>query len=317
MEATVRSSPVPRSPSRLRAGVDALVAAAVTVVAFLAAAHFELSEQIAQLARPFERFQADELVPALLALAAALVWFAWRRWRQAARELARRLAAEGELADALAENRRLSQKYLLAQEDERRNLARELHDELGQCLNAIKLDATAIRNHPGAPSREIVDGAQAIIDVSSRVYDVTRGLMERLRPVALDELGLADALSHLVSEWQRRNPGVGCSLEFQGRLEGLGEQINMSLYRVVQECLTNVTRHARASAVEVRVEGAPGELSVLIRDDGAGMPAGTGRRAGLGLVGLRERVEALGGRFEVAERAPHGVEIHARIPVAP
>jgi glucose-6-phosphate-specific signal transduction histidine kinase len=294
-----------------------MVVTAVTVLAFLAASHFDLQELIAQLARPLERFQVDELVPTLLVLAVALVWFAWRRWHQATRELARRLAAEHELGDALAENRRLSQKYLLAQEDERRNLARELHDELGQCLNAIKLDATAIRNHPGAPSREIVDGAQAIIDVSSRVYDVTRGLMERLRPVALDELGLADALSHLVSEWQRRNPGVGCSLELQGRLEGLGEQINMSLYRVVQECLTNVTRHARAFAVEVRVEGAPGELSVRIRDDGAGMPAGTGRRAGLGLVGLRERVEALGGRFEVAERSPHGVEIHASIPVAP
>ena len=98
------------------------------------------------------------------------------------------------------------------------------------------------------------------------MYDVTRGLMERLRPVA-DELGLADALRHLVSEWQRRNPGVGCSLEFQGRLEGLGEQINMSLYRVVQECLTNVTRHARASAVEVRVEARPA-AGVRIRDDG-------------------------------------------------
>ena len=317
MKATSPSSPAATSASRLGAGGDAVVVTAVTVLAFLAASHFDLQERIAQLARPLERFQVDELVPTLLVLAIALVWFAWRRWHQATRELARRLAAERELGDALAENRRLSQKYLLAQEDERRNLARELHDELGQCLNAIKLDATAIRNHPGAPSREIVDGAQAIIDVSSRVYDVTRGLMERLRPVALDELGLADALSHLVSEWQRRNPGVGCSLEFQGRLEGLGEQINMSLYRVVQECLTNVTRHARASAVEVRVEGAPGELSVRIRDDGAGMPAATGRRAGLGLVGLRERVEALGGRFEVAERSPHGVEIHASIPVAP
>ena len=319
MEATVPSSPVPRSPSRLRAGVDALVAAAVTVVAFLAAAHFELSERIAQLARPFERFQADELVPALLALAAALVWFAWRRWRQAARELARRLAAEGELANALAENRRLSQQYLLVQEEERRSLARELHDELGQCLNAIKLDATAIRNHPSALPLEIVDGAQAIIDVSSRVYDVTRGLMERLRPVALDELGIADALRHLVSEWQRRNPGVRCTLELRGRLDGLGEQINMSLYRVVQECLTNVIRHAHASAVEVSVDGpAPphGGLSVRVRDDGVGMSAGAGKRAGLGLVGLRERVEALGGSLEVAERAPHGVEIRAQIPAA-
>ena len=155
--------------------------------------------------------------------------------------------------------------------------------------------------------------------MSSRVYDVTRGLMERLRPVALDELGLADALRHLVSEWQRRNPGVNCTLALGGRLDELGEQINMSLYRVVQECLTNVTRHASASAVEVRVEGsAPphGGLTVRVRDDGVGMSTSAGKRTGLGLVGLRERVEALGGRFDVADRAPHGVEIHAHIPVA-
>ena len=296
-----------------------MVVTAVTVLAFLLASHFELQERIAGLTRPLERFQADEIVPTLLALAVALVWFAWRRWLQASHALDRRLVAEGELADALALNRELSQQYLLAQEEERRGLARELHDELGQCLNAIKLDATAIRNRPDAPSREIADSAQAIIDVSSRVYDVTRGLMERLRPVALDELGLADALRHLVSQWQRRNPGIACALELQGGLDGLGEQINISVYRVVQECLTNVTRHARASAVEVRIEGpapAPGELHLRIRDDGVGMSGRTGARRGLGLVGLRERVEALGGRLKVAECAPHGVEVDARIPVA-
>ncbi len=318
MKAPFPSSPADTHPSRLGAGGDAMVVAAVTVLVFLAASHFDFQEQVARLARPLERFQADELVPTLLGLAIALVWFAWRRWHQATRELDRRVAAERELADALAENRRLSQQYLLAQEEERRSLARELHDELGQCLNAIKLDATAIRNHPGATSREIADSAQSIIDVSSRVYDVTRGLMERLRPVALDELGLADALRHLVSEWQRRNPHVNCTLELEGRLEELGEQINMSLYRVVQECLTNVTRHARASAVAVRVAGnalPPGELSVSVRDDGVGMPVGAGKRTGLGLVGLRERIEALGGRFEVAGLAPRGVEVRARLPV--
>jgi glucose-6-phosphate-specific signal transduction histidine kinase len=320
MKATSPSSPAATPASRLGAGGDAMVVTAVTVLAFVAASHFDLQEQIASLTRPLERFQADELPPTLFALAVALVWFAWRRWHQATRELDRRLAAERELADALAENRQLSQKYLLAQEEERRSLARELHDELGQCLNAIKLDATTIRNHPGTPAPEIVESAQAIIDVSSRVYDVTRGLMERLRPVALDELGLADAVRHLVSEWQRRNPGVNCTLALGGRLDELGEQINMSLYRVVQECLTNVTRHASASAVEVRVEGsAPphGGLSVCVRDDGVGLSTSAGKRTGLGLVGLRERVEALGGRFDVADRAPHGVEIHAHIPVAP
>jgi glucose-6-phosphate-specific signal transduction histidine kinase len=276
------------------------------------ASRFDLQEQIARLTLPFERFQADELMPTLLAFAAALVWFAWRRWHQATR-------AERGLADALAENRRLSQKYLLAQEEERRSVARELHDELGQCLNAIKLDATAIRDHPAGAPREVVEGALAIIEVSTRMSDVTRGLMERLRPVALDELGLADALRHLVSQWQRRNPDVSCTLELRGRLDDLGEELNISLYRVVQECLTNVSRHAGASAVEVQVQGATPaheEVRVRIRDDGVGMPAEAGKRKGLGLAGLRERVTALGGRLEVGACAPHGVEVHTHIPVA-
>jgi glucose-6-phosphate-specific signal transduction histidine kinase len=306
--------------SRLGAGRDAGVVVAVTIQAFLVASRFELQEQFTRLTQPFERFQADELMSTLLALAVALAWFAWRRWHQATRELDQRLAVERELVAALAENRRLAQQYLLAQEEERRSLARELHDELGQCLNAIKLDATTIRDHPLAPPHDVVQSAQAIIDVSSRVYDVTRGLMERLRPVGLDELGLADALRHLVSEWQRRNPGVNCTLELRGRLDALSEQLNISLYRVVQECLTNVARHARAATVEVRVEGpvnAHDDVHVGVRDDGVGISAGAGGRAGLGLAGLRERVEALGGRFEVADRAPHGAEIRAQIPVAP
>jgi two-component system sensor histidine kinase UhpB len=141
-----------------------MVVTTVAVLAFLAASHFDLQEQITGLTRPLERFEADEFMLTLLALAVALVWFAWRHWHQAIRELDRRLAVERELADALAENRRWLQKYLLAQEDERRSLARELHDELGQCLNAIKLDATAIRNPPDAPSREIVDSAHGLLE---------------------------------------------------------------------------------------------------------------------------------------------------------
>src|SRR5215831_8396073 len=186
-------APTVTRPSRFRTRRDALVVAGVTLAVFFAASAFDLQERIAGLTGPLERFQADELVPTLLTLAVALVWFAWRRWRHAADELALRLAAEEALAGTLAENRRLSQKYVLAQ--------------------------------------ELTASAQAIIDVSSRVYDVTRGLMERLRPVGLDELGLADALRHLVSEWQRRNPGVRCTIELAGELGGFGEQLNITAYR--------------------------------------------------------------------------------------
>jgi two-component system, NarL family, sensor histidine kinase UhpB len=286
---------------------DAIAVAAVTLAAFLAASVLDLQEHIARLTQPFERFQADELPVTLVVLSLALLWFAWRRRRQVA-------AAERALADALAENRRLSQRVLLAQEDERRNLARELHDELGQCLNAIKLDATAIRNDPRALPREVLESAQSIVEVSGRVYDVARGLMQRLRPVALDELGLADALRHLAGEWGRRNAGVECAVELRGELGGLSEQVNITLYRVVQECLTNVTRHARASAVGIALERANGELRLCVRDDGTGLAREA--HGGVGLAGLRERVAALDGRLDVLPGSPRGVEIRASIPVA-
>ena len=223
-----------------------------------------------------------------------------------------------ELGDALAENRLLSQKYLLAQEEERRHLARELHDEMGQWLNAIKLDAVSIRKYPTELPREVLDSAQSIIEVSTRVYDVARGLMERLRPVALDELGLADALQHLVAQWRRRNPDVACSLVVDGELSGFGEQTNITVYRVVQECLTNVTRHARASQVRLQIACASDarELSLVVADDGVGIEPSGKKRSGLGLAGLRERVEVLGGRLEVLSPPPHGVEIRVRIPLS-
>ena len=220
-----------------------------------------------------------------------------------------------ELADALAENRLLSQKYLLAQEEERRHLARELHDEMGQWLNAIKLDAVSIRKYPVALPSEVLDSAQSIIEVSTRVYDVARGLMERLRPVALDELGLADALQHLTAQWRRRNADVAVSLIVDGDLAGLDEQTNITLYRVVQECLTNVARHAHASQVRLPVARAPRELTLVVADDGVGIEPGGRKRSGLGLAGLRERVEALGGRLEVLSNLPHGVEVRVRIPL--
>jgi glucose-6-phosphate-specific signal transduction histidine kinase len=223
-----------------------------------------------------------------------------------------------ELADALSENRMLSQKYLLAQEEERRHLARELHDEMGQWLNAIKLDAVSIRKYPGELPREVVESAQSIMDVSTRVYDVARGLMERLRPVALDELGLGDALGHLVSEWRRRNPQVECTLTLGSNLDGFDEQTNITVYRVVQECLTNVTRHAQASQVrlELAVGSDSGELTLVVSDNGVGIDSSGKKRSGLGLAGLRERVEALRGRLEILRSAPHGVEVRALIPLS-
>lgn len=220
-----------------------------------------------------------------------------------------------ELADTLTENRMLSQRYLLVQEEERRNLAREMHDELGQCLNAIKLDAVAIRTAARERLPEIETSANAIIEISDHVYDVVRGIMQRLRPAALDALGLRDALGELIRQWRRRNPGVECVFETEGELSGLGELLNITVYRIVQECLTNVARHSGATRVRVAFTSIDQqEASLAVSDNGRGMDLQV-KRAGLGLIGLRERVEALKGRLELTSAPGDGMHLVVRLPV--
>lgn len=294
---------------------DLALVIVITLAVFVFSAVFELREWLTDITHPLEPYQIDELPLTFAALALSLTWFAWRRWLQSERELALRFAAQRALAETLAENRLLSQKYLLVQEEERRNLARELHDELGQCLNAVKLDAVAIRDMAKDKDPEIVVSAGAIIDISNHVYDVVRSIMQRLRPAALDALGLRDAVGDLVGQWRRRNPGVACEFQATGELSDLGELANITVYRLVQECLTNIAKHSRAKEVKVALERTgPLEVRVAVSDDGQGMDLHS-KRTGLGLVGLRERVEALRGGLELTSSTGHGVQVVAHLPV--
>jgi len=297
---------------------DLFVVASVTLVTFVISSVLELNERLIEFARPLEAYQIDELPTTFVAMIMALAWFSWRRSRQSIEQANLRLAAQRELAEALTENRRLSQRYLQIQEEERRFLARELHDELGQSLNAIKVDAVNIRTAVG-DQPEVVRSAQAIIDVSSKVYDVVRSLLRQLRPVALDELGLASAVQYSVDEWQRRHKGVDCGLSIDGELEGLNEDVNITAYRFVQECLTNVARHANAQRVAVSLrrhtmDSGSDQLEMIVEDDGRGVDPAM-PRTGLGLIGLRERVEALGGRFEIGAASGSGTRVLAAIPL--
>ncbi len=297
---------------------DLAIVAVVTSVTFLVSSLLELNERLIALTRPLEAYQIDELPTTFLAMIVALAWFSWRRSRQSMEQANLRLAAQRELAEALTENRRLSQRYVQVQEQERRVLARELHDELGQSLNAIKVDAVNIRD--AAPdSPEVRRSAQAIIDVSSKVYEVVRTLLRQLRPVALDELGLASAVQYSVDEWQRRHKAVQCSLSTEGDLDNLREDVNITAYRFVQECLTNVARHANAGRVNVLLRrsefaGHESRLEMVVEDNGKGVDPAV-PRTGLGLIGLRERVEALGGRFEIEGKPGAGMRVFAAIPL--
>ncbi len=304
---------------RTTAGRDLGLVVAATVAVVFISIHVELNETLLAWTRPWESYQLDELPGILLFVAAALAWFAWRRVIEARAELARRIALERDLAIALGDNQRLSQSHVSVQEDERRNLARELHDELGQHLNAIKIDAVAIRDCAADESAGVRKSAQSIISIADHVHAVVRDMTRKLRPPGLDELGLPAALENFVEVWRSRFPGMQFEFSIDGDIEDLGEALNITLYRVVQEGLTNVAKHAGAHRVELRlvktIKGKQNEELVLtLVDDGAGVVPGQ-EHAGLGLIGMRERVEAVGGRLETVSEPGRGFRLAVRVPV--
>jgi two-component system, NarL family, sensor histidine kinase UhpB len=297
---------------------DLLVVAVLTAAAAILCVRFEFSETLYRWTRAGERFQVDELPAVLLVLAICLVWFSMRRIGEARREIVRRRAAEVQLTSAVSENRRLAQQYLGLQESERRALARDLHDELGQYLNVIKIDAVTLRDSfaRGEPTHAQATEMIASID---RVQASIAGLIRQLRPVGLDELGLAGALEYCVNSWRRRLPHSTLGLTMDEELESLDETRRLTLYRLVQEALTNVARHAHAARVDISVsveQGAPASgrwIVASVADDGVGVESAE-RSAGLGLIGMRERVEALGGTLTLTHAAHAGFTLTARMP---
>ena len=216
----------------------------------------------------------------------------------------------------LEQNRRLTQLIQTRLEEERRSIARELHDELGQCVTAIKTVGTAIANRTEAASPEIHRSARTIVEVATHIYDVVHGIIRQLRPSALDNLGLQEALEDMVNTWRERHPEIVCELKLTGDLANLGEAINITAFRLVQECLTNVLRHADATHAEIEIRRDGGMIEVSVTDDGKGLAeASESETARFGLMGLRERVQALNGEFRLESRSGEGLRVTAAIPV--
>jgi signal transduction histidine kinase len=305
-------------PGHASAWRDTLGVLAATAISIALAAHFDWSEALYALTRQEERLQLDELPIGMLVMLTGLIWLAWRRNRQARGEIRARQVAERELGRALAANRELATESLRIQEEDRKHLARELHDELGQYLNAIKLDAVLIGETAAADTPDALPGTQTIIRTVDRLQAVVSRMIADLRPVALDELGLVSAIEHNVDEWRRRLPAIDVRLRCVGAFEGLEEAVSLTVYRLIQEALTNVYKHAGASQVDISLEAARGdtrdEVELRISDDGGGMEPER-PTAGHGLRGMRERVELAGGGFTLESAPGRGVRLTATLPV--
>jgi glucose-6-phosphate-specific signal transduction histidine kinase len=304
---------------KISARRDIVLVVVIAVVAAFVCVKLNLSEALLSWTRPRERLQLDEVPAVLLVIAISLIWFSLRRYFEATRHLRLRRAVEARLAEALAENQRLAQQYVDMQEYERKALARDLHDELGQYLNAIKLDAVSIREATIGHS-VVHTVARAMIANIDSVYGAVTGLLRQLRPVGFDDLGVSAALEHCVNEWRSRLPLAAIEMSITGDFEILDETRGLVLYRLVQEALTNIARHAHATRVQIRI--AAGRVAdskecieILIADNGAGADMST-PRTGLGLVGMRERVSALGGSITLVSERGAGFTVKACLPTA-
>ncbi len=222
--------------------------------------------------------------------------------------------AEEQSRKLLTENRQLIQTSLEVQEEERKHLARELHDEMGQCLTAIQADAELIRDISQGNDKRIETSADAIMNVSSRVYDVVHSMMHRLRPSILDNLGLVEALKDEINAWQNRNKNTACNFKYSGDLSRLDERTNIGLYRIVQECLTNISKHASASNVFIELCNDGKNILLKVIDNGTGFDMNSSSR-GLGLIGMRERVTSLGGQLNLEAAPGKGLAITITIPL--
>jgi two-component system sensor histidine kinase UhpB len=220
------------------------------------------------------------------------------------------------LSEMNAENRRLGQRLVTLRDQERAELARDLHDEVGPFLFAINIDAANISRHvdEGQPQR-IPDRVHSIVDAVTRMQKRVRQMLSRLRSVEVEEAGLGEAIGHLTQFWRHRHPGIDFRVTLDAGCEGFGEPLDRTIYHIVQECLSNAVRHGRPRTVTVSIRpDRADDVAVEVTDDGHGMSEP--RNLGFGLVGMRERVEALGGRLDIASAPGRGVSVSVALPRA-
>jgi len=210
------------------------------------------------------------------------------------------------------QNQALTQHSLEIQEEERQHLSQELHDEFGQSLTAIKVMAVTAA-HEKSDTKQIT---HSIVEICDHLMAVLRSMMKQLHPLILTELGLKATLEDLLHHWQTRAPSTVFTLQVDDEVDTMDKTIVIQVFRVIQESLTNILRHANANQVTIslQVQADPHNLELFIKDNGQGCDLNN-IATGFGLQGMTERVKLLGGEFKLQSRLNEGFEIKATIPL--
>ncbi len=209
-------------------------------------------------------------------------------------------------------NRQLTKQLINLQEQERKSLARNLHDDLSQSLTVIQIETTAIQ---GARSLAATnEGASSILKTLSEIRNAMRNILRNLRPGSIDELGLQQALMDLIMTWQDHNSSIELRYQLDASLGSETEIIAIAIYRLVQEALTNVTRHSSATQAYLSLNVQDPWLEVSVSDNGIGFDVGE-TSSGFGLIGMQERIHGVGGTFNVTSSPGQGTCVSARVPI--
>jgi two-component system sensor histidine kinase UhpB len=223
------------------------------------------------------------------------------------------------LEESISRNHQLSQQLINLQETERKKLARDLHDEFGQSLTAIHADAAALKILAQKEYPKIKPSVDAISNLSKYLMELVSGMLGRLKLGVLNELGLEEGLIDLIKTWQLRHPRIKLQLDLKLKsLPKLNETILVSTYRIVQECLTNISRHAKAKHVNILIHYQVKNKSnrfidISIDDDGIGFSKS--HRDGFGLMGIKERIYEMHGNMNIVSKPKLGTKLTIQLPL--
>lgn len=235
----------------------------------------------------------------------------WRRTSQAINALA------DSQQQVMADNQRLAMKLMNVQEEEHRYIARELHDEFGQCLAGINAMTTSISQTARQENPKILPELENITHITEHMMVALRSLLTRLRPAEVDEIGLEKSLQKLIKSWhQRAGNQTRFALVIDAPLDSLPEPLPVNIYRIVQEALTNIAKHAQATQATIQLHCPQNALlQLLIADNGLADNNNIQQSMGMGLLGIHERVSALGGQTTISANAGGGLKMLITLPI--
>jgi signal transduction histidine kinase len=239
----------------------------------------------------------------------------WQQTGQAINHLAE------SLEKTLFERKAFALKLVNAQEEERRYITRELHDEFGQSLAGLAAVASSITQTAENECPKLVSEGKMTGRITAHMMELLRGMLSRLRPVDFDELGLEESLKNMVAGWNARSGRkISYTIDIIGEIDHLPDLILVNIYRIIQECLTNISKHSGASHAKIKIEriNQPSDcITLIIKDNGIVNDLKLVDKPGIGLLGIQERAAALGGYLTLQACYPSGLAVHIQIPLQP